>query len=121
MKLLCIALLAACLPLSARAVTPARVPPAELVPGQTGYGLTVFAGTEPDTFGVTVLGVRHAARAGGDIIMVELSGHDLERSAVAQGMSGSPVYLDDGRLVGAVAFGWSGALRPIAALFLEPA
>ena len=114
MKLLCIALLAACLPLSALAVTPARVPPAELVPGQTGYGLTVFAGTEPDTFGVTVLGVRHAARAGGDIIMVELSGHDLERSAVAQGMSGSPVYLDDGRLMGAVAFGWSGALRPIA-------
>ncbi len=95
---------------------PVRVPVSELQVGQTGYGLTVFQGTEPDTFGVTILGVRRAVRAGGDIIMVELSGHDLERSAVAQGMSGSPVYLDDGRLLGAVAFGWPGALRPIAGL-----
>jgi len=92
------------------------VPVAELQPGQTGYGLTVFTGTEVDTFSMTVLGIRHGTRAGGDIIMVELAGHDLERSAVAQGMSGSPVYLDDGRLVGAVAFGWPGALRPIAGL-----
>jgi hypothetical protein len=113
-KLLLVVLLAVSLPLPALAATPVRVPASELVPGQIGYGLTVFAGSVPDTFGVTVLGVRHAARAGGDIIMVELSGHDLERSAVAQGMSGSPVYLDDGRLMGAVAFGWSGALRPIA-------
>jgi len=92
------------------------VPVAELQPGQTGYGLSVFTGTEVDTFSMTVLGIRRGTRAAGDIIMVELAGHDLEQSAVAQGMSGSPVYLDDGRLVGAVAFGWPGALRPIAGL-----
>ncbi len=92
------------------------MPVDELQAGQTGYGLTVFAGTEPDTFGVTILGVQRGARAGGDMIMVELSGQGLETSAVAQGMSGSPVYLDDGRLIGAVAFGWPGALRPIAGL-----
>jgi len=88
----------------------------ELAAGQTGYGLSVFAGSEPDTFGVTILGVRRATRVAGDMIMVELSGQGLEHSAVAQGMSGSPVYLDDGRLIGAVAFGWPGALRPIAGL-----
>ena len=98
------------------AAAPIRVPVDELQVGQTGYGLTVFQGTEPDTFDVTILGVQHGSRAGGDVILVELSGHDLQRSAVAQGMSGSPVYLDDGRLLGAVAFGWPGALRPIAGL-----
>ena len=90
------------------AAAPTRVPVDELQVGQTGYGLTVFQGTEPDTFGVTVLGIQRGSRAGSDVILVEVSGHDLERSAVAQGMSGSPVYLDDGRLVGAVAFGWPG-------------
>jgi hypothetical protein len=96
--------------------THSRVPLAEVRPGQIGYGLTVFRGSRPDTFAVTVLGVQQGARAGGDIILVELAGHDLERTAVARGMSGSPVYLDDGRLLGAVAFGWPGALRPIAGL-----
>lgn len=95
---------------------PSRVGLDDLQVGQTGYGLTVFQGTEPDTFRVTILGIQHGARAGGDVILAELSGHGLETSAVAQGMSGSPVYLDDGRLVGAVAFGWPGALRPIAGL-----
>lgn len=98
------------------AATPPRVQLAEVRPGQTGYGLTVFSGSSPDTFGVTVLGVQWGARAGGDVILVELSGHDLALTAVARGMSGSPVYLDDGRLLGAVAFGWPGALRAIAGL-----
>lgn len=106
-------LLVACAAAAAIAASP-RAHVDELSAGQTGYGLTVFAGSQPDTFGVTILGVQRGARVGGDIIMVELSGHGLETSAVAQGMSGSPVYLDDGRLVGAVAFGWGGALRPIA-------
>ncbi len=110
--LLAIGLLAA----SAPGQTARRAATSELQPGQTGYGLTVFAGTEPDTFGVTILGVRPAASVGTDMILVELSGHGLERSAVAKGMSGSPVYLDDGRLIGAVAFSWPGALRPIAGL-----
>jgi hypothetical protein len=106
--------LAASLVLPSMAATPVRVPVDDLVAGQTGFGLSVFRGTEPDTFTVTILGVQRGARADGDLVLVELSGQGLETSAVAQGMSGSPVYLDDGRLVGAVAFGWSGALRPIA-------
>lgn len=95
---------------------PPRVPLAEVRPGLTGYGLTVFSGTRPDTFQVTVLGLQPGARVGGDVILVELSGHDLALTAVARGMSGSPVYLDDGRLLGAIAFGWAGALKPIAGL-----
>lgn len=84
----------------------------EIRPGMTGYGLTVFAGTEVDTFGVTVVGVQENIRADGHMILVEVSGHGLEKSSIAQGMSGSPVFLD-GRLAGALAFGWGGALRPL--------
>ncbi len=113
---LLVAVLSVAAALAAAVSPPARVAIGEVEAGQTGFGLTVFAGTEPDTFGVTVLGVQRGARPAGDIILVELAGHDLERTAVAQGMSGSPIYLDDGRLLGAVAFGWPGALRPIAGL-----
>lgn len=97
----------------ALASPPPVFPLDDVKPGLHGFGLTVFAGTAVDTFGVEVLGVRRHASPGGDVILVELSGHGLETSAVAQGMSGSPVYID-GKLLGAVSFGWQGALRPIA-------
>ena len=89
------------------------LPVAEVEAGMTGYGLTVFRGSAVDTFGVTVLGVQRGVRAGGDVIIIEVAGHGLELSAVPQGMSGSPVYIA-GRFAGAVAFGWGGALLPIA-------
>jgi hypothetical protein len=89
------------------------IPLQEITRGMTGYGLTVFEGSRIDTFSVTVVGVQKAVRAAGSLIMVEVAGHDLARSNVAQGMSGSPIYLD-GRLAGALAMGWGGALRPLA-------
>src|SRR3989339_799811 len=85
----------------------------DITPGMTGYGLTVFAGAGIDTFGVTVIGVQHNVRPQGSLILVEVAGHGLELSSIAQGMSGSPIFLQ-GRLAGALAFGWAGALRPIA-------
>lgn len=97
---------------AAAAAAPPPIPVAEIRPGMTGYGLTVFAGSRIDTFSVRVLGVQENARAQGSLVLVEVGGHGLERSSIAQGMSGSPVYLD-GRFAGAVAFGWEGALAPI--------
>ncbi|MFH1844735.1 MAG: hypothetical protein ABIF77_16185 [bacterium] len=88
------------------------LPLTEISAGMRGYGLTVFKGSRIDTFGVEVIGVQRNVRAAGSVILVEVSGHDLEFTAIPRGMSGSPVFLD-GRLAGAVAFGWSGALRPI--------
>lgn len=96
----------------AASAAPPPIPVAEIRPGMTGYGLTVFAGSRVDTFSVRVLGVQENARAQGSLVLVEVGGHGLERSSIAQGMSGSPVYLD-GRFAGAVAFGWEGALSPI--------
>lgn len=89
-----------------------HIPLSEIEPGMTGYGLTVFEGTRIDTFGVTVVGVQERTRVKGSVIIVEVSGHGLELSSIAQGMSGSPVFID-GRFAGALAFGWAGALRPL--------
>ncbi|MCK9995709.1 MAG: hypothetical protein KAH56_05445 [Candidatus Krumholzibacteria bacterium] len=113
-------LLAACLmvmffPVAGRSAEPVAdfIPLSEISPGMTGFGLTVFEGTRIDTFGVRVVGVQENVRADGSFLLVEISGHGLEISSIAQGMSGSPVYLD-GRFAGALAFGWGGALKPIA-------
>ncbi len=89
------------------------IPLQEIVPGMTGFGLTVFAGDEVDTFGVKVIGIQERSRIAGSLILIEVSGYDLATSGIAQGMSGSPIFLD-GRLAGALAFGWGGALKPIA-------
>lgn len=120
-ELACLAVLAGLLALAVPGTgwagnPPARadyIPLAEIRPGMTGYGLTVFAGARVDTFGVTVIGVQENIRAAGSLLLIEVSGHGLERSSIAQGMSGSPIYLD-GRFAGALAFGWGGSLRPIA-------
>ncbi len=87
----------------------------ELMRGQKGYGLSVFAGTEPERFEVEVLGVMRNSRPETNYILARLTGQDLERSGVAAGMSGSPVYID-GRLAGAVAFSWLFGLDAIAGI-----
>ncbi len=89
--------------------------------GQKGYGITVFQGTVPERFEVEVVGVMRNLAPGLSFVLVKLTGHGLEKSGVAAGMSGSPVYFD-GRLLGAVAFGWPfsneavGGVTPIAAM-----
>ena len=77
----------------------------EIERGQRGYGLSVFAGSEPERFEVEVLGVMRDTGPGQSYILARLSGQGLEETGVVAGMSGSPVYIDD-RLVGAVAFSW---------------
>ena len=93
----------------------------EVSRGQTGYGLTVFAGSEPERFGVEVVGVIREMNPATSYIVARLSGKGLEESGVVAGMSGSPVYFDD-RLAGAVAYSWAftsealALIRPIAAM-----
>jgi len=77
----------------------------EIKVGQRGYGLSVFAGGEPERFDVEVIGVMRNISPDMSYILARLSGRGLESSGVAAGMSGSPVFLD-GRLAGAVSFGW---------------
>lgn len=87
----------------------------EIQRGQRGYGLSVFAGSEPERFEVEVLGVLRNSTPELSYVLARLSGRGLEQSAVAAGMSGSPVYLD-GRLAGAVSFGYSFGVDAIAGI-----
>ena len=84
-------------------------------PGQTGYGLSVFAGGSPERFEVEVLGIWRDVEPDTSYILARLSGMDLEESGVVAGMSGSPVYLE-GRLAGAVSFAWPFSIYPIAGI-----
>jgi hypothetical protein len=80
------------------------MPIEEIRPGMTGVGRTVFEGTELKDFKVHILGVlRNVQGPRHDLILARLEGGPLAESGVAQGMSGSPVYID-GRLIGAVSY-----------------
>jgi hypothetical protein len=95
----------------------------EVKVGQRGYGLSVFAGGQPERFDVEVIGVMRNMSPDMSYILARLSGRGLESSGIAAGMSGSPVFLD-GRLAGAVSFGWPfskeaiGGITPIASMRL---
>jgi sugar lactone lactonase YvrE len=79
-------------------------PESDLRLGQTGYALTVFSGTKIQRFGVEILGVLHKINNGRDWILIKVtSGPSVtDNLNIAEGMSGSPVYID-GKLVGAIA------------------
>src|SRR5919198_2630136 len=85
-------------------------------PGQKGVARTVFSGTEPQEFGVEVLGVLPGFPAPRQsVVIARLSGSQVDRTSVFAGMSRSPVYID-GKLVGAVAYAFPFAQEPIAVI-----
>lgn len=80
------------------------MPLKDLRPGMVGIGKTVIKGDRVENFDVEIIGVQ-GSETTGETIFVKLGGELINKTGgVAQGMSGSPVYID-GRLVGAVAFG----------------
>jgi hypothetical protein len=95
----------------------ARLFPLEdLRPGMKGIARTVFSGTEPQEFGVEILGVLPGFPGPHEsAIIARLSGANVEKTSVFAGMSGSPVYID-GRLVGAIAFSFPFSKDPIAGI-----
>jgi hypothetical protein len=87
------------------------MPLSEVRPGMTGTAFTVVRGTEITTFPVTVLDVmRSGDGPGGALIVIRAEGPLMdETGGIAEGMSGSPVYVTgaDGvpRVIGAIAYG----------------
>lgn len=99
---------------------PDIMPLSEVKAGMQGVAKTVVSGTKIEEFGVEVLGIMKNKGPSGDLILVRTFGNLIDRTGgIAQGMSGSPVYID-GKLVGAISFGWSftdhkiGMVTPIA-------
>ncbi len=81
---------------------PEFIPLSQVQPGMTGYGLTVVAGEEISRFEVEVVAVLDEPGERNDFIVVRVWGEAIARSGgIAQGMSGSPVYLE-GKLAGAL-------------------
>jgi hypothetical protein len=104
-------------PLLARAAEPDLVPLSEIRPGLEGVGRTVFEGSRVEEFKVHFLGVlENALGPRQSVILARLEGGPLARTGVIAGMSGSPVFLEGGRLVGAVAYAFPFGKEPIAGI-----
>jgi hypothetical protein len=98
----------------------------EIKDGMKGYGLSVFKGTEPERFEVEVVGVLNNFRPGQALILVNTKHPRLAITKNVRGMSGSPIYLDGGRLAGAYAYSWApfqvepiAGVTPIAPMLTE--
>jgi hypothetical protein len=85
------------------------VTPDSLSPGQNAIGFSVTQGTTPTSFPVKILGVMPSGIAPGrDLIIVDTSGPAIDQAGgIWFGMSGSPVYTMDGRLIGGISYGFS--------------
>jgi SpoIVB peptidase S55 len=95
------------------APTQALYPLEDLRPGMKGIARTVFAGSEPQEFGLEILGVLPGFTGPRQsTIIAKLSGANVDKTGVFAGMSGSPVFIDD-RLVGAIAYSFPFSKEPI--------
>jgi hypothetical protein len=97
-------------------------PTADVTVGQAVNGLTTVQGTAPSAFTGQVLGVlKDGVLPGIDLVMARLTSPEIDRvGGIWQGMSGSPVYAADGRLIGAVAYGFSFGASPVAGITPYP-
>ena len=95
----------------AAAAVPTTAPDA-LRPGQKAVVKTVFEGNRIEDFDAEIVAVVKGGRAEGDMILARATSEKVVKSGVAQGMSGSPVYVD-GRLIGALSSGWSFSREPL--------
>lgn len=86
-----------------------------LQPGMKGVGYTVLQGVEVQRFEAEVLGVLRSWAPQGEVVLCRLSSPQLEETGIVAGMSGSPVYID-GRLLGAVAYGFPYSTIPLAGI-----
>ena len=84
----------------------------QIKPQMTGYGLTVFSGMTPERFDIIVVSVLKNFSAKRDAILIKCIDERFDIARGVQGVSGSPVYFD-GRLAGAMAFGWAYSEEPL--------
>jgi hypothetical protein len=78
----------------------------QLQPGMKARVRTVFSGQTVEEFDAEIIGVLRGGRVEGDQIIARATSEKAIQSGIAQGMSGSPVYVD-GKLIGALSGGWS--------------
>jgi hypothetical protein len=90
-------LLALAVASAALAAPPPTLGPESLAPGTRAIVRTVFRGDSIEEFQADIVGVLSGGRTEGQTIVARAVSERLKQTGVAQGMSGSPVYVD-GRL-----------------------
>lgn len=88
------------------------IPLSEIRPGMDGYALSVYQGTKIERFPLKVVDVIKNYEPGRDAFLVMGTGEKFKHTGPVAGCSGSPVVLD-GRIAGALAFGWSFPKDPL--------
>lgn len=109
------AVLGACVLLAAApgsAAAPLTLAPEQLRPGDRAVVRSVFRGDSIEEFPAEIVGVLSGGRVDGQTILARATSERLKQIGVAQGMSGSPVYVG-GRLIGALASSWPFARDPL--------
>ena len=84
----------------------------EIKPGMKGYIITADRDNKKNRFEFEVIDVIKKASINRDIVLVRFYGEYIEKKGIAQGMSGSPAYIDD-KLIGALAYTWGYLKEPI--------
>jgi hypothetical protein len=95
---------------------PTEYPAADITYGQPVTADTTVENNQPATVAGTTIGVlKDGVSPGVDMILVRFADDSVVgKLGVWSGMSGSPVYAGDGRLIGAVAYSLGGAPSTIA-------
>ena len=88
------------------------IDPADVAPGAGGVCVTEMDGGERVEIPLTVIGTIGPTTPEGEIVLIRLEDDRFRHTGIIAGMSGSPVYVD-GRLLGALAYGWSFSKEPI--------
>jgi hypothetical protein len=84
----------------------------EIKAGMEGVGKSTLKGTKAETYTFKVLGIIENFAPNKNLIIVKLDSPELNSGGIVSGMSGSPAYID-GKLIGAIAYGFSFSRQPI--------
>lgn len=104
-------------PALAAASCESAYPVDSLTAGQAITGLTTSQGTTPEAFSGEIIGVLEDGIAPGvDLIIADLTSPAIDKNGFWQGMSGSPVYAADGRLIGSTSYGLNEGKSTIAGI-----
>src|SRR5450631_1967515 len=89
------------------------LPAGDLSPGMKGYGLSDLGdGKGVQRFEIEIVGLLKSYAPKQDLILARILGDTLDKTGIIAGMSGSPIYVD-GKLIGALAYGWPFSREPI--------
>lgn len=91
------------------------MPVSEVKVGMKGYAVTVFKGNKSERFEIEVVDTIKNYLPMQDAVLFRSPDPRLEHSGIVGGMSGSPIYLE-GRMVGALSYGWRFGKDPLGAL-----